>query len=221
MLGAASGRDAGSGRDTLPTTRHAGHGTHAAPNDIARAVGPLLETLAKLPDLQGRLAIRARRLLPGLIPVAVSSARVELCSWPGRRKTSIVFCSASRGSTSGWRPGAEAAPRRGCVKLPGQSIMARDFDRRVVQNRAAAPNRYTAFGMPAKGPRTSVPWGEGRSGVRALCATQPTVPWSTGRRALEARPACDPSSAPARCPLGAASPPARDASRLGRASVPL
>ncbi|KID12416.1 transposase [Rhodobacteraceae bacterium PD-2] len=37
-----------------------------------------------------------------------------------------------------------------CVKRPGQSLMARDFDRQVadLQNRAAVLNGYTAPGIP-------------------------------------------------------------------------
>ena len=37
-----------------------------------------------------------------------------------------------------------------CVKLLGQSLMARDFDRQVaeIQIRVAALNRYTALGIP-------------------------------------------------------------------------
>ncbi|APG47607.1 transposase, IS4 family [Phaeobacter porticola] len=41
-----------------------------------------------------------------------------------------------------------------CVKLLGQSLMARDFDRQVaeVQIRGAALNRYTAPGIPVTEP---------------------------------------------------------------------
>ena len=37
-----------------------------------------------------------------------------------------------------------------CVKLPGQRLMARDFDRQVaeVQVRTAVMNGYTALGIP-------------------------------------------------------------------------
>ena len=37
-----------------------------------------------------------------------------------------------------------------CVKLLGQSLMARDFDRQVaeIQIRVAVLNRYTAIGIP-------------------------------------------------------------------------
>ena len=54
---------------------------------------------------------------------------------------------------------AEAAPRRDetkmhCVKLPGQSLMARDFDRQVaeLQIRAAVLNGYTALVIPVTEP---------------------------------------------------------------------
>ncbi len=41
-----------------------------------------------------------------------------------------------------------------CVKLLGQSLMARDFDRQVaeIQIRATALNRYTALGIPVTEP---------------------------------------------------------------------
>ena len=41
-----------------------------------------------------------------------------------------------------------------CVKLLGQSLMARDFDRQVadLQVRAAALNGYTALGTPVTKP---------------------------------------------------------------------
>jgi len=41
-----------------------------------------------------------------------------------------------------------------CMKLMGQSLMARDFDRQVVeiQIRIAVLNRYTALGIPITEP---------------------------------------------------------------------
>ncbi len=41
-----------------------------------------------------------------------------------------------------------------CVKLLGQSLMARDFDRQVaeIQARVAVLNRYTALGIPVTEP---------------------------------------------------------------------
>lgn len=41
-----------------------------------------------------------------------------------------------------------------CIKLLGQSFMARDFDRQVaeLQVRIAVLNRYTALGIPVTGP---------------------------------------------------------------------
>ena len=41
-----------------------------------------------------------------------------------------------------------------CVKLLGQSLMARDFDRQVAELhvRAAVLNRYTALGIPITEP---------------------------------------------------------------------
>ena len=41
-----------------------------------------------------------------------------------------------------------------CIKLLGQSVMARDFDRQVaeIQIRIAVLNRYTALGIPVTEP---------------------------------------------------------------------
>jgi len=41
-----------------------------------------------------------------------------------------------------------------CIKLLGQSLMARDFDRQVaeIQVRVAVLNRYTALGIPVTEP---------------------------------------------------------------------
>ncbi len=62
-----------------------------------------------------------------------------------------------------------------CVKLLGQRLMARDFDRQVaeVQGRIAAMNGYTALGIPITEPR---PWdkavrGKGNSDHQPICAT--------------------------------------------------
>ena len=43
-----------------------------------------------------------------------------------------------------------AGQRMNCIKLLGQSLMARDFDRQVaeIQVRVAVLNRYTALGIP-------------------------------------------------------------------------
>jgi hypothetical protein len=54
-----------------------------------------------------------------------------------------------------------------CVKLLGQSLMARDFDRQVaeLQIRAAVLNGYTALGIPVTEPVGQVCPGKGE--VRA------------------------------------------------------
>jgi hypothetical protein len=46
-----------------------------------------------------------------------------------------------------------------CIKLLGQGLMARDFDRQVaeLQIRIAVLNRYTALGIPVKEPVGSGP----------------------------------------------------------------
>ena len=54
-----------------------------------------------------------------------------------------------------------------CVKLLGQRLMARDFDRQVaeVQIRAAVLNRFTALGIPHDRGRTISVSGERGSAV--------------------------------------------------------
>ncbi len=53
---------------------------------------------------------------------------------------------------------SRAEARTNCVKLLGQSLMARDFDRQVaeLQVRAAVPNGYTAPGIPVTRPAGQV-----------------------------------------------------------------
>ncbi len=51
---------------------------------------------------------------------------------------------------SGYHRGEAVETKMHCVKLLGQSLMARDFDRQVaeIQIRIAGLNRYTALGIP-------------------------------------------------------------------------
>jgi hypothetical protein len=51
---------------------------------------------------------------------------------------------------SGYHRRSRVETKMNCVKLLGQSLMARDFDRQVaeVQVRIAVLNRYTALGIP-------------------------------------------------------------------------
>ncbi|OBY25194.1 hypothetical protein A9D60_22680 [Leisingera sp. JC1] len=55
---------------------------------------------------------------------------------------------------SGYHRRSRVESKMNCVKLLGQSIMARDFDRQVaeIQIRVAALNRYTALGIPVTEP---------------------------------------------------------------------
>ena len=52
---------------------------------------------------------------------------------------------------SGYHRRSRAETKMHCVKLPGQRLSAREFDRQVteVQVRVAALNRFTALGAPA------------------------------------------------------------------------
>jgi hypothetical protein len=51
---------------------------------------------------------------------------------------------------SGYHRRSRVETKMHCVKLLGQSLMARDFDRQVseIQVRVAVLNRYTALGIP-------------------------------------------------------------------------
>jgi hypothetical protein len=51
---------------------------------------------------------------------------------------------------SGYHRRSRVETKMHCVKLLGQSLMARDFDRQVaeIQIRVAVLNRYTALGIP-------------------------------------------------------------------------
>ena len=55
---------------------------------------------------------------------------------------------------SGYHRRSRAETKMHCVKLLGQSLMARDFDRQVaeLQIRAAVLNGYTALGIPVTEP---------------------------------------------------------------------
>lgn len=60
-----------------------------------------------------------------------------------------------------------------CAKLPGQRLMARDFDRQVaeVQVRIAILNGYTALGIPVTTAVGKSIWGKGISVCQLICAT--------------------------------------------------
>ncbi|MDU8914240.1 IS5 family transposase, partial [Aestuariicoccus sp. MJ-SS9] len=55
---------------------------------------------------------------------------------------------------SGYHRRSRVESKMNCIKLLGQSLMARDFDRQVaeIQVRVAVLNRYTALGIPVTGP---------------------------------------------------------------------
>lgn len=55
---------------------------------------------------------------------------------------------------SGYHRRSRVESKMHCVKLMGQSLMARDLDRQVaeIQVRIAVPNRYTALGIPVTVP---------------------------------------------------------------------
>ncbi|MEP0940552.1 MAG: IS5/IS1182 family transposase, partial [Rhizobiaceae bacterium] len=55
---------------------------------------------------------------------------------------------------SGYHRRSRVKTKMHCVKLMGQSLMARDFERQVaeIQIRIAVLNRYTALGIPVTEP---------------------------------------------------------------------
>ena len=55
---------------------------------------------------------------------------------------------------SGYHRRSRVESKMHCVKLMGQRLMARDFDRQVaeIQIRIAVLNRYTALGIPVTEP---------------------------------------------------------------------
>ena len=60
-----------------------------------------------------------------------------------------------------------------CVKLLGQPLMARDFDRQVAefQVRIAILNGYTALGIPVTETVDKSVRGKGKLGCQPICAT--------------------------------------------------
>ena len=55
---------------------------------------------------------------------------------------------------SGYHRRSRVETKMHCIKLLGQSLMARDFERQVaeIQIRIAVPNRYAALGIPVTEP---------------------------------------------------------------------
>jgi putative intracellular protease/amidase len=62
-----------------------------------------------------------------------------------------------------------------CVKLLGQRLSARDFDRQVAefQVRVAVLNGFTALGIPSRMPWDESVRGKGNLGPQTICATVP------------------------------------------------
>lgn len=73
-----------------------------------------------------------------------------------------------------------------CVKLMGERVMARDFDRQIaeLQVRAVMLNRFTQLGMPET-VRVGYPvWGQWKRDLRSLYVKSPSIV------SCIARPAC-------------------------------
>jgi hypothetical protein len=64
-----------------------------------------------------------------------------------------------------------------CMKLLGQRLMARDFDRQVakVQVRIAIMNGLPRSAYPSRKPQDKFVRGKGKSADQWLCATKPLV----------------------------------------------
>lgn len=88
---------------------------------------------------------------------------------------------------SGYHRRSRVETKMHCVKLLGQRLMARDFDRRVAefQVRVAVLNGFTAFGTPITRSWDKTIQGKGWSARYPICATEPAtrLPHS-GARAL-------------------------------------
>ena len=70
-----------------------------------------------------------------------------------------------------------AKTRMHCMKLLGQRLSARDFDRQLAefQVRVAVRNGFTHSAHPSLRPRDKSVRGKGNSGPQAICATEPIV----------------------------------------------
>lgn len=70
-----------------------------------------------------------------------------------------------------------------CLKLLGQKIMARNFDRQTVelQVRIAILNRFTALGIPVTEPVIQAARGKGKLSLQAFRATEPNALFKLGR----------------------------------------
>jgi len=79
---------------------------------------------------------------------------------------------------SGYHRRGRAETKMHCMKLLGQRLMARDFDRQVadVQFPIAVMNAYTALGIPVIEVVGYFRPGKGNLGHQRLCATEPQQP---------------------------------------------
>ena len=76
---------------------------------------------------------------------------------------------------SGYHRRSRAETKMHCVKLLGQRLSARDFDRQVAefQVRVAVLNGFTALGTPSQRSRDKSVRGKGTSERHQICATEP------------------------------------------------
>jgi hypothetical protein len=78
---------------------------------------------------------------------------------------------------TGYHRRSRAETKMNCMKLLGQKLMARDFDRQTaeLQVRIAILNRFTALGIPVTQPVAKPRQGKGKFGLQAFCATRPVL----------------------------------------------
>lgn len=76
---------------------------------------------------------------------------------------------------SGYHRRSRAETKMHCVKLLGQRLSARDFDRQVAkfQVRVAILNGFTALGTPSQRSQDRSVRGKGRHAHHPICATEP------------------------------------------------
>ncbi|MFA3920572.1 transposase [Ruegeria hyattellae] len=87
---------------------------------------------------------------------------------------------------SGYHRRSRVETKTHCVKLVGQRLMARGFDRQIaeIQIRIAVLNRYTALGVPITGPVGAVPPGKKKASTPTELCNKARVTYELNGRPL-------------------------------------